>query len=415
MEAGLCTKGHCRLREAPSDLESTTINKHGIHSNQDTLVDQRLVLPAESNVGEKFSRAQKELSVPQRLGIYHEDFKFPPMTPMPTKGPWRKPGSGFEGAFLETVADSRIQKPDKSKSRHENHLRYRLPRSRPLKLSGDVSPSLQAKTCRTRFQTEAPLDKSGLTEETHGSENQDGADPTSQVNDVNPIDEIVLGGLLDMPPQRLQPEDHDMIETLKGHQEMNKVPENDMSCSRYAQNTRAPSKSERNGWLKRRRKVSFATEIDVESQQVRQSSQQEIELGTAEQIFEKQDATWYSAHHLGVSPAGDSQGTDLYRPTGHNKPSQPYSTIKKHSDDSQSSSQASFGEEQELLLDNPSQHVTFQQPQPPKASAYHTRNPPIITNYHTNSQAPSPQSKPSNQPLEIQDSQDALQNDLPTP
>ena len=227
----------------------------------------RIHKPVRANVGKPVTRTRQELTVPQREALDQGQFKVLPITPRATKPPGWKLGSGFDGITLEPALN---MGPRTSHGRSVGHARNpRFLGKSVLKLdfSTELSPTRQH------------VGQSGVPDqqESHHSpvesrksyparrlSTADGAFEDRLVQSAASIGEKAESeraanwtALSCSPTNDYQSgtafsSHHDCI--IKDTAQVRLSQSRNLDAS---QTIRGPSKSERNGWLKRK-KVNFA-------------------------------------------------------------------------------------------------------------------------------------------------------------
>ena len=261
--------------------------------------------PYEANAGRPMTKFRRDPVIPRRNSIDPQDFKFPPTTPKNARSPGWTPGSGFEGTKLQIMIPSTVTHRRRA-ARRTKTTRFAVPPIRPLDLSTNISP--KAKASNYLLLEKAPNSLALPSEATrrlqslrasqgssteHGELIQHidkaasaGETMSSQIQMSTPLlktrtqfNQFAKSGLLD-----------DAL--LRQHSSSRqKCPSRKRGVDSPA--IRRPSKSERNGWLKRRMRVSFADKYEQRTPQSANDSHQSDENDDTERLFEAHNATWY--------------------------------------------------------------------------------------------------------------------------
>lgn len=263
--------------------------------------------PNDANVGKPMTKLSRELIIPRRNSIDPQDFKFPPATPKIGRSTGWTPGSGFEGTTLQGLGPTMLASHRRA-ARRSKAVRFAVPPLRPLDLSTEISPT--AKASHSLLLQKAP-ESLTLTAETTcpiRSPNQ-AQHPSNDYGELMPhYDKATPGG--ETRPSQIQ------IQTasLRPCAEVTQLAEsrifrNDDLGGRHSPirrkypssqergadspAIRRPSRSECNGWLKRRRRIGFADENEQHILQSAKKSRQSVIEDATEQLFEAHNATWY--------------------------------------------------------------------------------------------------------------------------
>ena len=226
-----------------------------------------------ANVGKPVTRIRKEITIPQRKVSDRGRFKVLPSTPRATKSPGWRLGSGFDGVTMESSTNMR---PQASRKRNVDHARTPrfLGQSLPeLELSIGSSPTRQFPGPRgipTRRENPCSPVETKEFDPVRKLGTADGAGEGGLVqrpakiggeaafvhvaNSVAPIHPLIRN---DQCGTASSSHYHDIV---REPFQLQLSQCRDLAAS---QTIREPSKSERNGWLKRR-KVDFAVADDDE-------------------------------------------------------------------------------------------------------------------------------------------------------
>lgn len=195
-----------------------------------------------ANIGKPITRIRQEIALPQREALAPEGFKVLPITPRATKSPGWKLGSGFDGMTLRPSPKNR---PRTSRNRKVGNVRTPgfLSRSLPkLEMTNRISPS---------HRSVGHIDISKKQRDQGGPSDTRAFEPA---NELDTPDDFLKGG---------PAIDNDGSETATSSHQNGTIKEpfqlrlsKNRGSDAY-QSIREPSRSERNGWLKRRR-VDFA-------------------------------------------------------------------------------------------------------------------------------------------------------------
>lgn len=229
--------------------------------------------PGKANVGKPVTRIRQEITIPKREVRTREGFRFPPITPRATKSPGWRLGSGFEGFTLDISTNKR---PDsrKRKVRHARNPCF-LGRSLPkLEMSTRLSPTRQSVShsgiTERHKDRGVPID----TREYEPAKELDTADGAVEVS--LPQMAARTGGkaafeqtasltaLICSPVKNDQSRAATSLlgDTVKESNQLRSGQTRNLDAS---QAIREPSRSERNGWLKRKRgDLAVADEDDRE-------------------------------------------------------------------------------------------------------------------------------------------------------
>ena len=261
----------------------------------------------EANIGRPMTKYSRDIVIPRRNSIDPQDFKFPPVTPKIVRSSGWTPGSGFEGTSLQTLGPTTLTS-HRRPARRAKAVRFAVPALRPLDLSTEISPT--AKASNPLLLPKAPeslaLDPEATRRVRSPNRPQDPlADyggPVPHVDKATPAGRTMSSQVQMLTAlQRPRAEGIQLAEL--------KILEDDYSARRHSPRRRKcpspqkrgadspairrPSRSERNGWLKRRRRASFADENEQHMLQSAKKSRQSDDEDDTEQLFEAHNATWY--------------------------------------------------------------------------------------------------------------------------
>lgn len=233
--------------------------------------------PTRANVGKPVTRIREEIIIPQREVLAREGFKFPPITPRAAKSPGWRLGSGFDGITLES---STKKGPQTSRNRKTRHARTPcfLDRSLPeLELSARSSPS--RKSVGQKGIPKRQKDQRGPVENRKYQPARALVTADDAVEDGPPHRTAEVGGkaafeqMASLTALLRPPMENDQFRTVSSphrngiskepiqlRQSQNRDPEDGPAI-------REPSKSERNGWLKRKI-VDFAVADEDDERQL---------------------------------------------------------------------------------------------------------------------------------------------------
>lgn len=218
-------------------------------------------------VGKPVTRIRQDIAIPQQEILAREGFRFPPITPRATKSPGWRLGSGFEGVILELSMNKRPETTRKRKVKHARtpcFLRRPLPK---LDLSTRLSPLRQS--VGQKGISRRQKDPGGSVEIRKYEPTREVSMADDAVEDGVPHRAAKTGGKsafeqvasLSTPPHASTENDQSPTASssycnvnIKGPIQLHQTQNRDLDAS---QAVREPSKSERTGWLKRR-KASFA-------------------------------------------------------------------------------------------------------------------------------------------------------------
>lgn len=259
------------------------------------------------------TRLRKQLSIPQYHRISHEGFKFPPVTPKPKRTPGWKLGSGFEGIVLESANGSRVVKTSSASVRRPKQVRSKTRPQKALKVSTALPPILHAE------KLENPLKNSSLSNPGTRVRESRRAESISDPSEAQLSDPAISNQVRDLTTTKAKSV-KPRTSKRSGRRHLHKsqtirsdrgsIPDNDVACYQDLQAVRAPSKSERNGWLKRRRDLSFAADGGQEIQDsVQDTCRQDPDDGPS-QIINSHNGPWHGEHR---PQPGHGDGTQNVR------------------------------------------------------------------------------------------------------
>jgi hypothetical protein len=306
-----------------------------------------------ANIGKPVTRLRKDTAMPQERSISHEGFKFPPATPKAKRFPGWKMGSGFEGIRLDQIHGKRPSGSCKGTARRSKIPGFTTPSLRPLELSVQLSPterklrpsfrpthrpSAMPAEARNPGPLVDPVAKTPEAGTMPGIHNPQSGDQDIQ-NQVRALTALLRPRNETSTPARSQRSQNASIAphtVLKPGRPSNLCPEQ----VETSQSIREPSKSEQNGWLKRRRIVIFADEIDKGFQPASNENRQAEAQENAKQTLEMHEAKWYgeerreplprdvthansAAHHHGfasqIEPIEEDEDTLNNAPPSHQR------------------------------------------------------------------------------------------------
>lgn len=264
-----------------------------------------------TSTGQPVTRLRRDISIPKQRSISHEGFKFPPATPKATRSRGWRLGSGFEGVRLDTTHGKDTIAPYKKTIRRSNTPRFTTSALRPLELSVAISPTARKMRhglhlngdaqAMTSEQDGCVLSGQPLEEAFEAAARQPIGDTAADCEALN----TQLRTLITLLRPRkeapaLETSGISQIAPMPGRMvsrpaKASVFREEDLGRS---QSTRQPSKSERNGWLKRRRKVSFADLSDLGSPEKMTRKPQKDRADNADNLFEAHNAVWYNDTRL---------------------------------------------------------------------------------------------------------------------
>lgn len=255
----------------------------------------------EANIGKPGTKLRKVISIPQRHSISPVGFRFPPATPKTARIPGWKLGSGFEGTKLESTGALKATKAHRPKAHRVSHNRFQKPSIRSLKLSTTISPSVQAKICR-RLSNGGLLPTAKIVFERSSRARKQNVPFDLDIPKIATLNagsgrEAVFDKIHGLATsmraliRERDPRECVMLSaTQTAYPRPNEFPLPDERGSDNSQNIREPSKSEREGWVKRRGEVSFVTQPGRQSEG---HPHEEAHVDGVEQIFDNHNATWY--------------------------------------------------------------------------------------------------------------------------
>lgn len=225
-------------------------------------------------MGKPVTRIREDITIPQRGSLAREDFKFPPITPRATKSPRWRLGSGFEGVSLKLSTDKR---PETLRNRKVRHARGAclLQQSLPeLELSATISSTRQSIRQRGTSKRQSDEGDPVETRKYEPRSEPSTADGASEHGIVHSkfktggkasIEQVaslttVLRPMIDNDRARApSPLHHNGI--VKNLIQLHLSRNRELNTG---QAIRKPSKSERNGWLKRRFDFAVADKDEKE-------------------------------------------------------------------------------------------------------------------------------------------------------
>ena len=262
--------------------------------------------PYEANVGRQMTKSRRDLVTPRRNSIDPQDFKFPPATPKNARSPGWRPGSGFEGTTVEPLAPTTLT-TRRRPVRPTKTVRSAVPPTRPLDLYIEISPT--AKASNSPLLEKAPKSLALPPEATRRLQLPNAAqDPSTDYGElIQHTDKAAHTG------ETISSEIQMLTALMKPRAHVNQLAKSEVlddglfrrhSSSRQRSPSsrrrgvdspaiRRPSKSERNGWLKRRKRASFADENEQRTPQSAKDRRQPDDNDDTERLFEAHNATWY--------------------------------------------------------------------------------------------------------------------------
>ena len=263
--------------------------------------------PNEANVGKPMTKLSREFGIPRRNSIDPQDFKIPPVTPKAARSSGWTPGSGFEGTTLQSLGPT-VLASHRRPARRSKAVRFAVPPLRPLDLSTKISPT--AKASNSRLLQKA-LESLALTQESAcriRSPNQLQY-PLNHHGELMPqIDKAAPAGETRSSQIQIQTTLLRPRATVTRFAESRPLGDDDTGerhCPirrKYPSSQergidspaiRRPSRSERNGWLKRRRRISFTEENERHMLHSAKKSRQLDNEGGTEQLLEAHNTAWY--------------------------------------------------------------------------------------------------------------------------
>ena len=263
--------------------------------------------PNEANVGKPMGKLSRELIIPRCNSIDPQDFKFPPVTPKFVRSSGWTPGSGFEGTTLQSLGPTTLTS-HRRPARRPKAVRFAVPPLRPLDLSTEISPTAKASNSLLLQKAPASL---ALTPETtcrvrspnqfqHLSNHH--AELLPQIDKTTPASgtrssriQIQTASLRPRATVTQFAESRILGDDVTGgrHCPIRRKSPSSQERDIDSPVIRRPSRSERNGWLKRRRRIGFADENEQHIVQSAKKSRQLDNEDGAEQLFEAHNAAWY--------------------------------------------------------------------------------------------------------------------------
>ena len=259
----------------------------------------------EANIGKSVTKCRRDIVQPRRGSIDPDDFKFPPTTPKSTRSPGWKLGSWFEGITLET-SNTAVSFSHRPKAKRAKTVRFMLTPLGPLELSNKIwpiSPVPKTKNPPRKGQCSivTPPESAGVghfdgSSTISGKRIRPRIDTTKSSKGAKSDQNRILAPSLQPPIKAHDPSQPGKSPIALKSQRPVSTAGISLRTSEIgtesSQAIRPPSKSERNGWLKRRRRVSF---VDADEQDMLldvQQSRTKVYDGS-EQLFDSHNATWY--------------------------------------------------------------------------------------------------------------------------
>lgn len=317
--------------------------------------------PNEANIGRPMTKYSRDLVIPRRNRIDPQDFKFPPFTPKIARSSGWTPGSGFEGTTLQNLGPTTLAS-HRRPARRAKAVRFAVPPLRALDLSTDISPT--AKAPNSLLLQKAPESLALPAEVTRRvrSPNQprdlstDYGEPIPHVDRSTPAAGIlssqnrILTGLLRPRAdvnQVAEFEVHTNGDSARRRFPTRRDCPSPRKIGADSPAIRRPSRSERNGWLKRHRIVGSVNEVEQHLlHSAKKSRLSDHEDGT-EQLFETHNATWYKKDAQADPCVQDSMQGQSW-PTSIVHPAQIQASRSSQSLGLQNSQGQPEGESQEL-------------------------------------------------------------------
>ena len=259
----------------------------------------------EPNTGRPMTKFSRELVIPRRNSIDPQDFKFPPITPKIVRSSGWTPGSGFEGTTLQTLGPTTLAS-HRRPARRAKAVRFAVPPLRPLDLSTEISPT--AKASKSLLLQKAPESLALPAEATRRARSPSQfQDPSIDYGELMPhIDKATTAGgtmssqilttLLRPSAGVTRLADPDTLgrdDSARRHSLSRRKCAPPQKRGADSPAIRPPSRSERNGWLKRRKRASFAYENEKHILQWSNKSRKSDDEDGTEQLLEAHNATWY--------------------------------------------------------------------------------------------------------------------------
>ena len=225
------------------------------------------------NEGRQMIKGRQEHGLRRRDQISCAGFKFPPTTPKSRNPPVIKLGSGFEGLKLIDSAGSKVTKRYKTGIKGANYIRPQKLFQRQLQLCSNLSPCLQAENS-TPLADAGSLSTAPMPRTPDSCQQQPHVGNTNSVGAKTPMDngqtyDLAVGSIQHAKLEESKDSKHNRaIASKEVRPDFDNVSDDSIGLAQQRGAVRQPSKSERNGWLKRRRKVSFADEIVSASEPV---------------------------------------------------------------------------------------------------------------------------------------------------
>ena len=298
-----------KRRRAPADELPLVAQLPHIDSPDNESSEQGRVKrkgPNEANIGRPMTKYSRDLVVPRRNSIDLRDFKFPPVTPKILRSSGWTPGSGFEGTALQNLGSTTMTSRRRP-ARRAKAVRLVVPPLRPLDLSTNISPT--AKSSNFPFLQRAPESLALPAEVTRRVRSPkqsrdlstDYGEPMPHINRATPAGGTMfsqnqtLTGLLRPRAdvnQVAEFEVHKNGDSTRRHFPTRRDCPSPQKIGADSPAMRRPSRSERNGWLKRRRRVVSVNEVEQHLLHSAKKSRQSDDEDGTEQLFEAHNATW---------------------------------------------------------------------------------------------------------------------------
>ena len=232
-------------------------------------------LDIKTNIGRQVLKLSRLSCTLENNDVSHEGFNSPPVTPRVPKSQEWKLGSGFVGAERIIIQGKRSHGYFKAKAKHSKKPRLNARSLHLHKISTQLSPTERRLRPITRLEKQTiatGAEFNNVTPSTCSKKRAKAAILESYTlksafaqedNTVRSLTTL-LSSQQDKTLQAISALHSDMPREPEKKSSRNvRIAVHNLPCSPCV---RAPSKSERNGWLKRRRMVNFADDISSENQ-----------------------------------------------------------------------------------------------------------------------------------------------------
>ncbi|KAL2044360.1 hypothetical protein N7G274_003065 [Stereocaulon virgatum] len=261
----------------------------------------------EANLGKVMTKYRRDSVQSRRNSLNPNSFRFPPTTPKATSSPGWKLGSGFEGISMETLNSTGLAS-HRRKAKRAKTVRFVLTPLRLLELSTKVSSTISIPKTKQMPKMPRILATPLKANDTTHHERCPRSNSKQAIPHIGGTrtDERTMFNTahpLTSPPQPLpegrsheQPKQFPIAPT---HKPPVSKPEISLRVSvtgtGNSQAIQAPSKSECNGWLKRRRRTSLGNADEKGMMLEAEHGNLTDDNDDAGLLFDFHNAVWYGA------------------------------------------------------------------------------------------------------------------------